>query len=160
MIEIRVVEISPIENAISDVESKRFELENLEKRYLVLSQTEGAKINSNPLSAALNGAVDTGPNGGVPMYRKGMLLFLIADKNPDVDPAFFGPQYMSANPDKSHLIERLREAIDMQVSNCSHFLYFIFDDFKQVRVIDRCLRVHVSLCPAEMRPFHDTLEKC
>ena len=74
VVEIRVIEISPIENALHDVETKRTELESLERRYLVLSHVDGAKINSNPLSAALNDAVDAGPTGGVPMYRKGQLL--------------------------------------------------------------------------------------
>lgn len=65
--EVEVVEISPLENALNDVEAKREELETLEKKYSALAKVNTAgKINTNRLSMALNGAVDAPVNGGIP----------------------------------------------------------------------------------------------
>jgi dedicator of cytokinesis protein 3 len=81
VVEIRVAEISPIENALNDVETKTRELEELEKRYLVLANTERATINSNPLSMALNVAVDAPKKeGGVPLYRRGKTFLDVKSK--------------------------------------------------------------------------------
>jgi dedicator of cytokinesis protein 3 len=76
VVEIRVAEISPIENALNEVETKTKELEELEKRFLVLANTERATINSNTLAMALNGAVDAPQNAGVPLYRRGRAIFV------------------------------------------------------------------------------------
>lgn len=65
--EVQVVEISPLENALNDVEAKREELETLEKKYTALGKVSTPnKINTNRLSMALNGAVDAPVNGGIP----------------------------------------------------------------------------------------------
>lgn len=65
--EVEVVEISPLENALNDVQTKREELETLEKKYSALAKVNTAgKINTNRLSMALNGAVDAPMNGGIP----------------------------------------------------------------------------------------------
>ncbi|KAH8918163.1 hypothetical protein BT69DRAFT_1354118 [Atractiella rhizophila] len=126
VVEVRIVELSPIENALSSVEKKTAELESLEKRYLSLSKTSEGKINTNVLSMALNGAVDAPVNGGIPMYRK----------------AFFGSDFILANPDKAYLVKRLQEAIEAQV-----------------KTLDRCMRLHEMLAPPEMKPFHLTLKQ-
>lgn len=101
VINVTVSELSPIENAVSAMETKNRELLALETKYKGLrSQGVGAgKINTNPLSMSLNGAVDAPVNGGVPMYKK----------------AFFGVDFMAMNPDKEPYVKRLREALDMQV---------------------------------------------
>lgn len=57
--------------------------------------------------------------------------------------AFFAPEFVAANSDKEELIERLRDAIDAQAL-----------------VIYRSILLHSRLCPSEMRPFHQTLERC
>lgn len=57
--------------------------------------------------------------------------------------AFFSTEFAAANPDKEPLIRELRDAID-----------------EQALVIYRCIRLHSQLCPVEMRPFHQTLERC
>lgn len=95
------MDISPLENALDDVESKKKELDNLERRYHALSQTQVDKstINTNTLSMALNGAVDSPINQGVPMYRK----------------VFFGSDYVASNPEKAPLVQRLRLAVDALV---------------------------------------------
>ncbi|EGF98551.1 uncharacterized protein MELLADRAFT_40818 [Melampsora larici-populina 98AG31] len=56
VLEIRFLEISPIENAILITDQKTRELDTLQRRYLALSKTGGTKLNTNPLSMALNGA--------------------------------------------------------------------------------------------------------
>ncbi|TDL26056.1 cytoplasmic protein [Rickenella mellea] len=56
--------------------------------------------------------------------------------------AFLSAEYANRNPDKMDLVQKLRSAVD-----------------EQARIIDNCLRLHTSLCPPEMMPFHDTLEK-
>ncbi|KZO90762.1 hypothetical protein CALVIDRAFT_506467 [Calocera viscosa TUFC12733] len=56
--------------------------------------------------------------------------------------AFLGPDYLPLHPENAALVQRLRDAID-----------------EQVRVIARCLQLHGRLCPYEMQPFHQTLEK-
>lgn len=129
VIETRVTELSPIENALDDVHSKTSELDVLFKRYLSVSQTldpsssgmargeSSDRINTNPLSMALNGAVDTGLAGGIPLYRK----------------AFFDPGFIAANPDKLHLVDGLRSAIDDQVrASKSHRLRVSFFFFSHV----------------------------
>ncbi|KAL7415449.1 hypothetical protein BDY24DRAFT_382988 [Mrakia frigida] len=93
----RTVEISSIASAVADVKTKTEELEALEESYTALSET-GEELNTNPLSMALNGAVDAPMNGGVPAYRQ----------------AFFSAQFIAQNPDKSHEIESLRAAIEDQ----------------------------------------------
>lgn len=126
--EIEVVRISPIENALSDVEKKVKELETLEVKFVSLSKVVGQKVslNTNRLSMALNGAVDAPINGGIPMYKK----------------AFLSPAYVGEHPEEEPLMHKLRQAIDQQAS-----------------VIFRCINLHNRLCPPEMRPFHETLER-
>ncbi|KDN50840.1 hypothetical protein K437DRAFT_273050 [Tilletiaria anomala UBC 951] len=56
--------------------------------------------------------------------------------------AFLGPEFATANPSNEELVQRLRSAIDAQAT-----------------VIFRCIQLHSQLCPVEMRPFHQTLER-
>ncbi|KAG9302767.1 hypothetical protein G9A89_009544 [Geosiphon pyriformis] len=128
VIEVTMIEVSPIENALAAMKAKSRELLALETKYGSLLKTPSSptvnKINTNPLSMSLNGAVDAPVNGGLPMYKK----------------AFFGTDFLAANPDKEHLIQRLKEAID-----------------EQVDIIDRCLELHDRLVSLDMRPLHETL---
>lgn len=138
VLELRVVEFSPIENALQDVDAKRTELESLERRYLVLLQTDDAKVNSTPLASALNAALDTGHADGVPMYRQGPSSL---PHRALTSAAFFGAEFVSAHPDKARFVGELQTAIE-----------------RLVRAIDRAMRLHARICPAEMRSFHRTLE--
>ncbi|GAA5960183.1 hypothetical protein JCM21900_000431 [Sporobolomyces salmonicolor] len=129
IIEIRLIEISPLENALQDVDRKRAELSNLERRYRALSLTEpdARKINSNPLSMALNGAVDAPLNQGIPHYRR----------------AFLAPEFIATLPHSQlSIIRPLEQSID-----------------ELVITLASCLKLHASLCPPEMQPFHETLER-
>ncbi|UZJ54324.1 hypothetical protein CBS101457_003644 [Exobasidium rhododendri] len=124
--DINVIKISPIENAILDVENKVKELESLHVKFASLSKVMGkmANLNTNRLSMALNGAVDAPINGGIPTYKR----------------AFFSTIYISNHPDEEALLFKLRTAVENQVS-----------------IIFLCLILHNTLCPVEMKPFHETL---
>lgn len=100
--EIEVVRISPIENALLDVENKVKELETLEVKFLSLSKVVGSRVslNTNRLSMALNGAVDAPVNGGIPMYKR----------------AFFSTAYVSEHPTEEPVLHKLRGAIDRQAT--------------------------------------------
>ncbi|CAG8572594.1 10759_t:CDS:2, partial [Paraglomus occultum] len=106
VIKVTVVEVSPIENAVAAMKAKNRELLALEAKYNVhitspTTTTTAAvtKINVNPLSMSLKGAVDAPVNGGIPMYKK----------------AFYDPEFLSANPDKEKYVQELKKAIDEQV---------------------------------------------
>lgn len=77
--EIRVIEQSPLETALLEVNAKKVELEILERRYLAASQVEGAKVNTNVLSMTLNSVVDTG-DAGIPLYRKSASPLNVVDR--------------------------------------------------------------------------------
>ena len=62
------------------------------------SDAKSSKINTNPLSMALNSVTDAGTAAGVPLYRK----------------AFFDAAFVAMNSDKLYMIEGLRSAIDDQ----------------------------------------------
>lgn len=98
VIEVRLEEISPIENAIDDVELKTKELNALNARYATLAKS-GQQISTNALVMALNGVIDTPTNSGVSAYRQ---MFLTSE-------------FVSQNPQQVDLVQRLRDAIHDQV---------------------------------------------
>ncbi|KAH7908606.1 hypothetical protein BJ138DRAFT_1157281 [Hygrophoropsis aurantiaca] len=120
-----VVEVSPVESALNEVEQKTRELAALHLRYTALAKTTQI-FSTNALSMSLNSAVDSPLDGGVAAYRE----------------IFFDPDYLVKFPERAVLVERLSNAIS-----------------DQARVIDSCLKLHGQLCPTEMLPFHETLEK-
>ena len=142
-----VLEISPIESALQDVEQKTRELAALNIRYSALSKTAQV-LSTNPLAMTLNGVVDAPVNGGIARYRQ----------------AFLTPAYLIRYPERAEDVERLRNSIDEQVRR-HIFVEMTADLFarsfvsSQVRVIDHCLRLHGQLCPPEMLAFHETMEK-
>lgn len=69
VIDIHIIEISPLENAIAEVEQKTKELSTLESKYSTLSKT-GQPISTNTLTMALNGAVD---NLSTSQYKENFL---------------------------------------------------------------------------------------
>lgn len=105
VIKVQVVELSPIENAVIAMENKNREFLALERKFggylsQLKSMQGGGSVNVNPFSMALNGAVDAPVNGGVPMYKN----------------AFLTDEFLVANPQKAGWVDRLRVAIDGQVS--------------------------------------------
>ncbi|KIM29799.1 hypothetical protein M408DRAFT_328621 [Serendipita vermifera MAFF 305830] len=97
IIEIQVVEISPIDNALLDVEQKTKELQTLETKFSALSKTSSV-MNVTALSMALNAVVDTPADSGVPIYRD----------------SFLRTDYLARNPSQEPLLQKLRTAIDEQ----------------------------------------------
>ncbi|KAI7952095.1 hypothetical protein MJO28_007779 [Puccinia striiformis f. sp. tritici] len=100
ILEIRVLEISPIENAIMITEQKTRELESLYRRYLALTKSSDDKLNTNPLSMALNTVVDTPAKTGIPAFRN----------------VFLSPSYLEEHPSQQHPVQMLRKAIDHQTT--------------------------------------------
>ncbi|KAL4253449.1 DOCK family protein [Abortiporus biennis] len=98
VLEISIIEISPIESALQDVQQKTRELAGLNLKYSALSKT-AQMVSTTPLSMSLNTAVDAPNNTGVPYYRQ---VFLSGD-------------YVRRYPERAELVEKLRTAIDDQV---------------------------------------------
>ncbi|GAA5899842.1 hypothetical protein JCM8208_004581 [Rhodotorula glutinis] len=98
VIEIRLIEISPVENAVHDVYVQQKELATLERRFrgLVHSQREEG-IDTTPLSRALNSACDAPVDQGVSMYRR----------------VFLEPGYVAnLPPSQVAIVRQLETAID------------------------------------------------
>jgi dedicator of cytokinesis protein 3 len=96
---LEVVEISPLENALNEVKLKTKELTALHMRYQALAKTSQL-VSTNALAMSLNSAVDAPANTGVASYRQ----------------MFFSPDYVARNPERAELVEKLRAAIDDQVT--------------------------------------------
>jgi dedicator of cytokinesis protein 3 len=94
-----IAEISPIEHALNEVEEKTKELAALNVKYTALAKT-GQNVSTNALSMSLNSAVDAPVNAGIPLYRS----------------MFFNPDYVAKHPERANLLDKLRQAIDEQVS--------------------------------------------
>jgi dedicator of cytokinesis protein 3 len=99
VINVEVVEISPLQNALQEVEEKTKELSALHLKYQALAKTT-QDVSTNALAMSLNGAVDAPQNTGIASYRQ----------------VFFSPDYVARNPERAELVERLRVAIDEQVN--------------------------------------------
>ncbi|GAA5944251.1 guanine nucleotide exchange factor DCK1 [Sporobolomyces koalae] len=128
IVEIRLIELSPIENAVQDLKSQTDELSGIWRRYTASFQSEAdvREIDSNPLSMALNNAVDPPSDHGAPHYRD---LFLRSDA-------------VAAVPTSQHsIVRQLEDAMT-----------------EYVVTIARCLELNARLCDPEMQSFHKTLE--
>ena len=114
ILESHLVELSPIESAIIDARQKTEDLDLLHRRFITSmpapsspGSTDGAKINTNPLSMQLNACVDTGQSGGIALYRR----------------AFFDANFIAGNPDKLELVTELRAAIDEHARTSEYFCH-------------------------------------
>ncbi|XP_077433712.1 dedicator of cytokinesis protein 3-like isoform X3 [Vanacampus margaritifer] len=91
-----LVEVSPLENAVSVVENKNQELRTLISRYQ-LKQPHSNNVNL--LSMTLNGVVDAAVNGGIARYQE----------------AFFDKDYISGHPQDGGKIGQLKQLMQEQV---------------------------------------------
>ncbi len=98
VVELEVVVISALETALLDVETRNKELAGLETKYSALAKTQ-ANVSATALAMALNAAVDTPPDVGIPVYRD----------------AFFRTEYLARNPETEPQLQKLKVAIDEQV---------------------------------------------
>lgn len=71
----------------------------LELKYKTLAQTERV-VSTNPLTAALNNAVDSPDDSGVLLYRQ----------------AFLSPDYLTEHPDQVDAMHKLSVVIEDHVS--------------------------------------------
>ncbi|XP_048110330.1 dedicator of cytokinesis protein 3 isoform X2 [Alosa alosa] len=90
-----LVEVSPLENAISVLENKNHELRTLISQY----QHKRLPGNINLLSMCLNGVIDAAVNGGIARYQE----------------AFFDMEYIASHPDDSEKITQLKDLMEEQV---------------------------------------------
>lgn len=97
IVAVEVVEISPIERVLNDIEQRTKELVGFYARYSTAVKT-GQMMSTNPLTMALNTAVDAPQENGIPSFRH-----------------FLTNEYIMRNPDKIQTIERLRIAVDEHV---------------------------------------------
>jgi dedicator of cytokinesis protein 3 len=102
-----VAEISPLENALQEVEEKTKELAGLHQKFQALAKTT-QDVSTNALAMCLNSAVDAPLNTGIASYRQ----------------IFFSPDYIARNPERAEMVEKLRSAIDEQVD--SFFLRILY----------------------------------
>ena len=96
---VSAVAISPVETALLEVEQRTRELAGLNQKYSSLSKT-AQHISTNALAMSLNAAVDAPLHAGVASFRQ----------------SFLTGEYAARYPDRAEQIERLRAAIDDQVS--------------------------------------------
>ncbi|XP_076864318.1 dedicator of cytokinesis protein 3 isoform X7 [Brachyhypopomus gauderio] len=90
-----LVEVSPLENAVSVVENKNQELRTLISQY----QLKHLNGNVNLLSMCLNGVIDAAVNGGIARYQE----------------AFFDKEYIGSHAEDAEKITQLKELMLDQV---------------------------------------------
>ncbi|KAF9451260.1 hypothetical protein P691DRAFT_796987 [Macrolepiota fuliginosa MF-IS2] len=95
---VEIIEISPLENALIEVDLKTKELLSLHQKYQALAKT-AQHVSTNALAMSLNSAVDAPLNTGIASYRQ----------------TFFHPDYLARNPERAESVEKLRIGIDEQV---------------------------------------------
>jgi len=98
VVAVEVLEISPVENALLDVEQKNKELKSLYTKYSTLAKAAQV-VSTNPLSMILNSLVDTPAGGGIASYRT----------------SFLTPDYVASHSERSEFVNKLRAAVDEQV---------------------------------------------
>jgi dedicator of cytokinesis protein 3 len=98
VVEIQEVEISPLENALTEVETKTKELATQNVKYTALAKTSQV-VSTNPLARILNIAVDAPADSGIASYRN----------------TFFAPDYLARFPERAEQVEKLRLALDEHV---------------------------------------------
>jgi dedicator of cytokinesis protein 3 len=98
VVAVEVIELSPVENALLEVEQKNKELNALNMRYSTLAKTAQV-VSTNPLSMALNGVVDTPAGGGIANHRT----------------SFLTHDYVTRHPERKEIVDNLRAAVDEQV---------------------------------------------
>ncbi|THH28531.1 hypothetical protein EUX98_g5658 [Antrodiella citrinella] len=98
ILEVAIMEVSPIETALQEVEQRTRELAGLNLRYSALAKT-GQSVPTTPLSMSLNAAVDAPANTGISLYRQ----------------TFLTSEYVVRFPDRAEQVEKLRNAVDDQV---------------------------------------------
>jgi len=101
--EVRNVEVSPVDIAISAMEEKNEQL-----KATLLAHKKGWDKNLNKLTMSLNGVIDAEVNGGTKLYQK----------------AFFTPIYVEAYPAHRPLVCRLLSTLEESIFILEDALYY------------------------------------
>lgn len=88
-----------MESALQEVQQRTHDLQGLSQKYITIAQTAGM-VSTTPLSMTLNAAVDAPRDTGVSAFRQ----------------TFLSGDYVARYPDRAEQVEKLRAAIDEQVS--------------------------------------------
>jgi dedicator of cytokinesis protein 3 len=144
VVAVEVLEISPVENALNELEQKTKELLQLNAKYSTLARI-GQDVSTNELAMTLNSVIDAPINTGIGSYRH----------------VYFSPDYVSRHPERAGLVEKLKAAVDDHVRTIPLTTSFepLPISTSQVRAIDACLKLYGQLCGQEFLAFHDNLEK-
>lgn len=89
------VELSPVDNALTVVNSKNNELREMIERYQKSNES-----NISPFTMVLKGIISADVGGGTKMYKD----------------AFFSKDFASQHPEKADVIQMLRQAVGTQLS--------------------------------------------
>lgn len=98
IVDVQVIEISPVQSALQEVEASTRELAGLNLRFSALAKTQQS-VPTNALAMSLNSAVDAPVASGIGAYRQ----------------AYLTPDYIARYPERAEEVRRLRDAIDEQV---------------------------------------------
>ncbi|KAH9830756.1 cytoplasmic protein [Rhodofomes roseus] len=98
VVDAQVVEISPVQTALNEVEQGTRELAGLNQRFSALAKTSQS-VPTNALAMALNTAVDAPVTTGIGAYRQ----------------AYLTGEYLARYPERAEEVQKLRDAIDEQV---------------------------------------------
>ncbi len=101
VVDVAIVEISPVETALHEVQVRTRELDGLCQRYSALAKTAQV-VPTTPLSMTLNAAVDAPLDTGIALFRQ----------------SFLTGEYVSRYPDRAEQVDKLQTAIDDQVRLC------------------------------------------
>lgn len=92
--QIKMVEMSPIDNAITSMKDK-----NTELQAVIMEKSTSPALSINPLTMALNGVLDAAVMGGTDMYRKAFFTNKYLDANEGVSIAHTpGDYHTSGSP--------------------------------------------------------------
>ena len=98
VVAVQVIEISPVQSALQEIEASTRELAGLSMRFSALAKTQQS-VPTNALAMALNSVVDVPVTGGISAYRQ----------------AYLTGDYVARYPERAEEVQKLREAIDEQV---------------------------------------------
>ncbi|KAI0940660.1 hypothetical protein AcW1_003797 [Taiwanofungus camphoratus] len=98
VIDVQVLDISPVQTAIQEVQQKTRELAGLNLKFSALAKTSQS-VPTNALAMNLNSAVDPPLNSGIEAFKQ----------------AYLTEDYLLRYPERAEEVDKLRKAIDEQV---------------------------------------------
>jgi hypothetical protein len=127
VIEMRIVKVNPLENAVIEVEKKNAELR---EKFAAMEKLENGGAD-NSYTMALNGVVDAAVNGGTANYE-----------------TFINGKYKEINPE---IYEDVCSS-EMKKKIAGDLVRVLKD---QLEVLEWGVRVHGDKCSEQLRPLHE-----